>query len=90
MNKSDLIDSIAELSGLSKKDSEKALNAVLDSVVNSLSKGEEISLANFGSFKVKKRASRKGRNPQTGEEITIPERNVIVFSAGKNLRESIS
>lgn len=90
MNKSDLIDSIAELSGLGKKDSEKALNAVLESFVSSLSKGEEISLANFGSFKVKKRASRKGRNPQTGEELTIPERNVIVFSAGKSLRESIA
>ncbi len=90
MNKSELIDSIAEISGLSKKDAEKALNGVLEAVQKALSKGEEISIANFGSFKVKKRAARKGRNPQTGAEMTIPERNVISFSAGKSLRESVA
>jgi DNA-binding protein HU-beta len=89
LNKSELIDAIAELSGLTKKDAEKALNGVLEAVQKSLAKGEEISIANFGSFKVKKRAARKGRNPQTGEEMQIPERNVISFSAGKSLRESV-
>jgi DNA-binding protein HU-beta len=89
LNKSELIDSIAELAGLTKKDGEKALNGIIESIHNSLKNGEEVSIANFGSFKVKKRAARKGRNPQTGAEILIPERNVISFSAGKNLRESV-
>jgi DNA-binding protein HU-beta len=90
LNKSELIDSIAEQSSLSKKDAEKFLNALIESFVNTLSEGDEINLANFGSFKVKTRAARKGRNPQTGAEITIPERKVVVFSAGKNLKESVA
>ncbi|MDJ0626275.1 MAG: HU family DNA-binding protein [Candidatus Caenarcaniphilales bacterium] len=89
MNKSELIDAIAELSDLTKKDSEKSLNATLDAIYKSLSKGEEVSIANFGSFKVKKRKARKGRNPRTGEEMEIPEKNVVSFSAGKNLRENV-
>lgn len=89
MNKSELIDAIAELTELTKKDAEKSLNATLDAIYKSLSKGEEVSIANFGSFKVKKRNARKGRNPRTGEEMDIPAKNVVNFSPGKNLRESV-
>jgi len=89
LNKSELIDAIAELASFTKKDAEKGLNAILEAIQKSLSDGSEVSIANFGSFKVKKRSARKGRNPRTGEEMEIPERNVIVFSAGKNLKESV-
>lgn len=89
MNKSELVDSIAEKSGLTKKDSEKALNAVLESIVDTLSSGEEVVLPNFGTFRVKLRAARKGRNPQTLEEIDIPEKNVVSFSAGKSFKERV-
>jgi DNA-binding protein HU-beta len=89
LNKAELIDSIAELTGLTKKDAEKGLNATIEAIQTSLSKGKEVVIANFGSFKVKKRKARKGRNPRTGEEMEIPERNVVNFSAGKNLKESV-
>lgn len=89
MNKAELIDSIADLSGLTKKDAEKSLNATLEAILKSLTKGDEVSIANFGSFKVKMRSARKGRNPRTGEEMDIPAKNVISFSPGKNLRESV-
>jgi DNA-binding protein HU-beta len=89
LNKAELIDYISELAGLTKKDAEKSLNATLEAVTKSLSKGDEVSIANFGSFKVKMRSARKGRNPRTGEEMDIPAKNVISFSAGKNLRESV-
>jgi DNA-binding protein HU-beta len=90
LNKSELIDSIAEGSGLTKKDAEKALNATLEAFLKTLSKGEEVVIANFGSFKVKERAERKGRNPKTGEEIVIPAKKVVSFSPGKNLKESVA
>ncbi|MDX1918058.1 MAG: HU family DNA-binding protein [Candidatus Caenarcaniphilales bacterium] len=89
MNKSELIDAIAENSGLTKKDAEKSLNATLEAIMKALGKGEEVSIPNFGSFKVKKRAQREGRNPKTGEKINIPARNAVTFAAGKHLRESV-
>ncbi|AEY67919.1 MULTISPECIES: HU family DNA-binding protein [Eubacteriales] len=90
MNKSELVDKMAEKSGLSKKDSDKALNAMLESVEEALTSGDKVQLIGFGSFEVKQRAARKGRNPQTMEEINIPESKAPVFKAGKDLKEMIN
>ncbi len=89
MNKTELINSIALKSGLSKKNSEAALNAFISSVEESLQAGEKVVLVGFGTFEVRDRAERKGRNPQTGEEITIPASKAPVFRAGKGLKEKV-
>lgn len=90
MNKSELISSMAEKSGMSKKDSESALNATIESIQEALTQGNKVQLIGFGTFEVKKRTARKGRNPQTGTEINIPERNATVFKAGKDLKDLIN
>lgn len=90
MNKTELIDSMAKKSELTKKDSEKALNAMIESMEEALGNGEKIQLVGFGSFEVKQRAARKGRNPQTMEEIDIPETKAPVFRAGKELKEMLN
>uniref|UniRef100_A0A7C5Z1Z3 HU family DNA-binding protein n=1 Tax=Caldicellulosiruptor owensensis TaxID=55205 RepID=A0A7C5Z1Z3_9FIRM len=90
MNKTDLISAIAEKSGLTKKDAEKALNAFVDAVTEALSKGEKVQLVGFGSFEVRERAERVGRNPQTQEEIKIPATKVPVFKAGKMLKDAVA
>ena len=90
MNKMELIDKIAEKSGLSKKDSEKALSAILDSVKEALIGSDKVQLIGFGSFEVKQRAARKGRNPRTMEEIDIPESKIPSFKAGKDLKEKLN
>ena len=89
MNKADLVTSMAEKSELSKKDAEKALNSFIESVQGALSKGEKVQLVGFGSFEVRERAERKGRNPQTREEIVIPASKVPVFKVGKALKDAI-
>jgi DNA-binding protein HU-beta len=89
MNKAELIASMAEKSQLSKKDSEKALNAFMESVEEALSRNDKVQLVGFGSFEVRHRAARKGRNPQTKEEITIKASKVPVFRVGKSLKESV-
>jgi DNA-binding protein HU-beta len=83
MNKTELIASMAEKSQLSKKDAEKALNAFIASVEEGLARGEKIQLVGFGTFEVRQRAERKGRNPQTKEEIIIPATKAPVFKVGK-------
>lgn len=90
MNKTDLVNSIAAKSGLSKKNSEAALNAFISSVQDALKAGEKVVLVGFGSFEVRNRAARKGRNPQTKEEITIPASKAPVFKAGKALKEAVN
>jgi len=90
MNKTELIDSIAEKSGLTKKDSEKALNAIIGSIEEALTSNEKVQLIGFGSFEVKQRAARKGRNPQTMEEIDIPESKVPSFKAGKDFKDKLN
>ncbi|MCX7842305.1 MAG: HU family DNA-binding protein [Clostridia bacterium] len=90
MNKSDLVSSMAEKSELSKKDAEKALNAFIDSVQEALSKGDKVQLVGFGSFEVRERAARKGRNPQTNSEITIPASKAPVFKVGKALKDLVN
>ena len=86
MNKADLIAKIAEEADLSKKSAEVALNAFIGAVEGALKKGEKVQLVGFGSFEVRKRAARKGRNPQTKEEIKIPASKAPVFKAGKALK----
>lgn len=90
MNKQELVSSVAEKSGLTKKDSEKAVNAVFASIEQALAKGEKVQLVGFGTFEVRKRAARKGRNPQTGAEIKIAAAKVPAFKAGKALKDSVS
>ncbi|MEM7762897.1 MAG: HU family DNA-binding protein [Pseudomonadota bacterium] len=90
MNKGDLIDAVADSAGLSKADAGKAVDAVLDSITGSLKKGDNVSLVGFGTFAVKHRAARMGRNPQTGAEIPIKASNVPSFKAGKALKDAVN
>ena len=90
MNKTELIASVAEKAGLSKKDSEKAVSAMLDTITATLEAGEKVQLVGFGVFDVKVRGARVGRNPKTKEEIAIPESRVPQFKAGKALKDVIS
>lgn len=89
MNKSDLITSMAEKSKLTKKDAEAALKSFIDSVEETLEKGEKVQLVGFGTFETRKRAARVGRNPRTKEEINIPESTVPVFKAGKDFKDKV-
>ncbi|MCL2342914.1 MAG: HU family DNA-binding protein [Firmicutes bacterium] len=89
MNKAELVTAVAEKSGLSKKDSEKAVNATLETITNTLETGEKVQLVGFGVFEVKTRGVRVGRNPRTKEEIEIPASRVPQFKAGKALKEAI-
>jgi DNA-binding protein HU-beta len=90
MNKSELIAAIAAKTGETKKDAEATLNAFIDVVTDALVKGDKVQLVGFGSFEVRKRAARKGRNPQTKEEIKIPASKAPVFKAGKALKELVN
>ena len=90
MNKTDLIAKIAEGADLTKKDAEKALNAFVDSVESALKAGDKVQLVGFGSFEVRARAARKGRNPQTKQEITIPASKVPIFKAGKAFKDAVA
>ena len=89
MTKTDLIAAVAEKTGLKKKDAEAAVSAVLSTVAENLAKGEKVSLVGFGTFEVKERAERDGRNPSTGESIKIAASKRPVFSAGKALKDQI-
>ncbi len=90
MNKSDLIAALAAKTGETKKSAEATLNAFIETVTESLVKGEKVQLVGFGSFEVRKRAARKGRNPQTKEEIKIPASKAPVFKAGKALKDLVN
>ena len=90
MNKTELINSIASKSGLSKKNSEAALNALMASVEDALVEGDKVVLVGFGTFEVRQRAERKGRNPQTKEEIVIAASKAPVFKAGKGLKDKVN
>ncbi|NPV52880.1 MAG: HU family DNA-binding protein [Firmicutes bacterium] len=90
MNKAELISDVAEKVDLKKKDVEQVVGVVFDSIKDALAQGDKVQLVGFGTFAVKKRAERVGRNPQTGEEIRIPASMVPVFKAGKVLRDSVA
>lgn len=88
MTKQDLINKVAA-TGLTKKQAAEALNAVTEGITSALKKGERVQLIGFGSFSVRKRAARTGRNPRTGKEIKLPARKVPVFKAGEALKKAV-
>ena len=90
MNKADLIAAIAAKTGDTKKAAEATVNAFVETVTDALVKGDKVQLVGFGSFEVRKRAARKGRNPQTKEEIKIPASKAPVFKAGKALKDLVN
>ena len=90
MNKAELISAVAAAAEVSKKDAEAVIVATLDTITAALKEGEKVQLVGFGSFEVKKRAARIGRNPKTKESIEIPASVVPVFKAGKALKETVS
>ena len=90
MNKQELVANVAEQASLTKKDAEKAVNAVFESIKNALSEGDRIQLIGFGTFETRERAARTGRNPQTGKEIQIAASITPAFKAGKKLKDALN
>ncbi len=90
MNKSELINAIAEQANLSKADAGRSLDALIKTIETTLKAGDSISLVGFGSFEVKARSARTGRNPQTGQEISIAAANVPAFKPGKGLKDAVN
>lgn len=89
MNKTELVNAVAEAAELTKKDAGKAVDAVFEAITGALAKGDKVSLIGFGNFEVRERAARKGRNPQTGEEINIAASKAPAFKAGKGLKDAV-
>ena len=89
MNKTELISAVAEVAGLSKKDTEAVVNAALNTITTSLKNGDKVQLVGFGSFEVKKRAERTGLNPRTKQPVKIAASKVPVFKAGKALKDAV-
>jgi DNA-binding protein HU-beta len=90
MNKNDVIDAVAERTGLAKSDAARAVEAVLATLTEALQKGDAVALSGFGNFVAKSRAARTGRNPRTGEAIAIPASRVPSFKAGKALKDAVN
>ncbi len=90
MNKEQLVERVAQQTGLSKKEVNAALDATLGAITAALRRGEKVTLVGFGTFQVRERKAREGRNPQTGERIRIPARRVPAFTAGKELRSAVA
>src|SRR4051812_2622698 len=89
MNKTELVKAVSEQAELTQKDAAKAVDALIDTISNTLAEGEKIQLIGFGTFEVRERSARKGRNPQTGEEIDIAASKVPAFKSGKELKEAV-
>jgi DNA-binding protein HU-beta len=89
MNKQELIDKVAKKSGLTKKDTQAVIEATVEAIMEAVKKGDKVALVGFGSFSQIKRAARKGRNPQTGKEITIAARKSPKFTAGKVFKDKV-
>lgn len=90
MTKSNLINAVAEATDVTKKDCDKILTSLLETIVDALAKGDKVQLVGFGTFEVRVRKERQGRNPSNGEPITIPESRVPAFKAGKMLKDAIA
>ena len=90
MTKNELIAVTAEKAGMTKKDAERLLNAAIDAITASLSKGEKVALSGFGTFEIRERAERKGRNPKTGEVVTVPACKYLAFASAKAVKESLN
>jgi integration host factor subunit beta len=90
MTKADLVEQVAREAEMTKKDAEQLVEIIFDSITESLNNGEKIELRGFGSFRVRERNSRKGRNPKTGEAVEIPAKRVAYFKPGKELKDLIN
>lgn len=90
MTKADLVERVAAESKMTKKDAEQLVEIIFDSIIESLNKGEKIELRGFGSFRVRERNARQGRNPKTGESVKIPAKRVAYFKPGKELKDIIN
>jgi DNA-binding protein HU-beta len=90
MNKAELVDAVAGSANLSKADATRAVDAVVDAITSALKKGQQVSVVGFGTFSVKHRSARSGRNPRTGDTINIAASNVPGFKAGKALRDAVN
>src|SRR5437868_14498793 len=90
MTKADLVERVAREAEMTKKDAEQLVEIIFDSITDTLNKGEKIELRGFGSFRVRERNSRKGRNPKTGDSVAIPAKRVAYFKPGKELKELIN
>jgi len=90
LTKAELVEKVASKTGLTKKDAAKAVDAVFKAITDSLKSGHKVSMVGFGTFDVRKRAARMGRNPQTGKQIKIAARKVPAFKPGKNLKEAVA
>ena len=90
MNKTELINEVAKKCGISKKDAEKAVNATVDTIADTLAAGDKVQLVGFGSFETKTREARMGRNPRTKDAVEIPAATVPVFKAGKALKDKVA
>jgi DNA-binding protein HU-beta len=90
MNKEELVKEIAQKTRMSQKDVGEILNSMIETIQKSVSKGKKVTLVGFGTFESRKRSARKGRNPQTGQEIDIPAKKVPAFSAGKKFKELVN
>jgi len=89
MNKAELVEEVADQTGLTKRASREAVDAIISAITDSLTREERVTLVGFGSFQVMERKARKGRNPQTGRELQIPAKKVPKFKAGRGLREAV-
>ena len=89
MNKTDLVNAVAAETGLTKKDAEKAVAAVLNGITAALKKGDKVQLVGFGTFEVRNRAAKQGHNPRTGEPMTVPASKLPAFKAGKALKDAV-
>ena len=90
MNKTELIAAVAEKAGLTKKDAERVVNATIETITESLIKGDKVNISGFGIFEIKNREARVGRNPRTKEQIEIPAAKLPVFKASKTLKDSVA
>ena len=90
MNKTELVNAVAEKADFSKKDADKAVAAVLDSITDALAQGDTVQIVGFGTFEVRARAEKQGRNPKTGEAMIVPASNLPAFKAGKALKEAVA
>jgi integration host factor subunit beta len=90
MTKADLVDEVAKVSNLTKKETELIVNTIFDSITGALAKAEKVELRGFGSFRVRRRNARRGRNPKTGSSVSVPEKRVPFFKVGKRLKELVN
>ncbi len=90
MIKSEIVAAVADATELARRDAEKAVDIVFDKIIEALADGDKVVISGFGTFEVRKRAARTGRNPRTGEEITVPEQKTPAFKSGKGLKDAVN